>query len=123
MFFRTCLQSKGVTARLGLRQAETANLCNMTSRHKRQQDNVTTLTHSTGFGSPHHVCCQAAEVMLFLLWRAQFGYERVDQRVLDVTEHGHGRIHLRQLLDDQDGREECGASAAIFWFDLDAHEL
>ena len=71
----------------------------------------------------HHVCWQSAEVLLFLSWCAQFGKQRVDQCVLDVTEHGHGWVHLRQLLNDQDGGEECGASAVVLRVNLDTHEL
>lgn len=71
----------------------------------------------------HHVSRQSAEVVLFLSWGTQFGKQRVDQRVLDVTEHSHRGIHLCQLLDDQYRREERGASASVFWVNLDTHKL
>ena len=71
----------------------------------------------------HRVSWQSAEVLLFLSWGAQLGEQGVDQRVLDVTQNGHWRIHLRQLLDDQNGGEEGGAGATVLGVDLDAHEL
>lgn len=77
----------------------------------------------TAFESAHHVCGQSAEVLLFLSWGTQFGKQCVDECVLNVTEHSHGWVHLCQLLYDQDGREERGASATILWVDLNSHEL
>lgn len=74
-----------------------------------------------GPGWSHHVCGEAGQVLLLLLLRAQGGHQRVDQRVLDVTQHRHGRVHLRQFFDHQDGGEEGGAGASIFWINLDAH--
>lgn len=71
----------------------------------------------------HHVGGQPAKIFLLLSWGAQFADQRVNQCVLDVAEHSHGRVHLGQLLDDKDGREEGGAGAAILWVDLNAHEL
>lgn len=73
--------------------------------------------------TPHHVSGQSVEVMLFLSCCTQVAKQCVDQCVLDVTEHRHRGVHLRQLLDDQNGREEGGASAIVFWVNLNAHEL
>ncbi|TNN83746.1 hypothetical protein EYF80_005922 [Liparis tanakae] len=45
------------------------------------------------------------------------------QRVLDVTNHRHRGVHLRQLLNGQNGGEEGGASAVVLCVNLNAHEL
>lgn len=145
LFFSTCLQSEGVTPRLRFREAEASDLCDMTQVCEEEQENTAEQSipghsqdlqyyncsddvvkpSSSSFRDriAHHVGGQSAEVLLFLSRRAQFGKQRVDQRVLDVTEHGHRGVHLRQLLNDQNGGEECGAGAAVLWVNLNAHEL
>ena len=49
--------------------------------------------------------------------------ERVhDERVLDVHEHGHGRVHARERLHGEHGVEEARAASAKLFRGLDAHD-
>jgi hypothetical protein len=49
--------------------------------------------------------------------------QRIDhERVLDVREHGHGRVDPAELLDHEHRGEEVGPRAAVDLRDLDAHD-
>lgn len=63
------------------------------------------------------------QVVLFLLFGAEVENQSVHQRVLQVDEQSDARVDLRQLLDDEHGREERLARAAVLAGHVHRHEL
>ncbi len=119
VFLCFSLESERVAARLRLRQTEAADL----KKRSRIISHRNTSECQRIVRESHRIAGQSRQIELLLLLRALVHQQRVYERVLNVAQHRHWRVHLRQLLDHQDGGEEGGARASVLRSDLDPHQL